>query len=116
MSNGLSVTNNASLPATEGQGRRTDESQLHIRRTISSDRRNRNLPDADSKTASYTLAMGYDNMHRITLKSQRIDSKIGDFVSYGSDPRRIQYAGSEADAMRTMTENIRHIRRLFSDQ
>ena len=25
---------------------------------------------ADSKTASYTLAMGYDNMHRITLKSQ----------------------------------------------
>lgn len=65
---------------------------------------------ADSKTASYTLAMGYDNMHRITLKSQRIESKNGDFVSYGSDPRRIQYSGSEADAMRTMTENIRHIR------
>ena len=43
MSNGLSVTNNASLPATEGQGRRTDESQLHLQRTISSDRRNRNL-------------------------------------------------------------------------
>ncbi|WP_349854687.1 hypothetical protein [Bacteroides cellulosilyticus] len=66
--------------------------------------------DADSKTASYTLAMGYDNMHRITLKSQRIESKNGDFASYGSDPRRIQYSGSEADAMRTMTENIRHIR------
>ncbi|WP_349854695.1 hypothetical protein [Bacteroides cellulosilyticus] len=66
--------------------------------------------DADSKTASYTLAMDYYKMHRITLKSQRIESKNGDFVSYGSDPRRIQYAGSEAAAMRTMTENIRHIR------
>lgn len=66
--------------------------------------------DADSKTASYTLAMDYFKMHRITLKSQRIESKNGDFVSYGSDPRRIQYSGSEADAMRTMTENIRHIR------
>ena len=25
---------------------------------------------ADNKTASYTLAMGYDNMHRITSKRQ----------------------------------------------
>lgn len=66
--------------------------------------------DADSKTASYTLVMGYDNMHRITSQSQRIESKIGDLASYGSDPRHIQYAGSEADAMRIMTENIRNIR------
>ncbi len=27
---------------------------------------------ADSKSASYTLAMGYDNMHRITSKSQHL--------------------------------------------
>lgn len=57
------------------------------------------------KTASYTLAMCYDNMHRITSKkqhhisSQRIVSKLGDFASYGSDPRRIPYAGNEADAV-----------------
>ncbi len=33
----------------------------------------------------------------IYIGSQRIVSKIGDFASYGSDPRRIQYAGSETD-------------------
>mgnify|MGYP000606350212 CR=1 FL=1 len=27
---------------------------------------------ADSKTTSYTLAVGYDNMHRITSKSQHL--------------------------------------------
>ena len=35
----------------------------------------------------------------IYIGSQRIVSKIGDFESYGADPRRIQYAGSEADAI-----------------
>lgn len=35
----------------------------------------------------------------IYIGSHRIVSKIGDFASYGSDPRRIQYAGSEADAI-----------------
>ena len=33
----------------------------------------------------------------IYIGSQRVVSKIGDFDSYGSDPRRIQYAGSESD-------------------
>ena len=33
----------------------------------------------------------------IYIGSQRVVSKIGDFDSYGSDPRRIQYAGSETD-------------------
>ena len=31
--------------------------------------------------------------------SQRIVSKVGDFASYGSDPRRIEYAGSETDGL-----------------
>ena len=35
----------------------------------------------------------------IYIGSQRIVSKLGDFASYGSDPRRIPYAGSEADAV-----------------
>ena len=35
----------------------------------------------------------------IYIGSQRIVSKLGDFASYGSDPRRIAYAGSEADAV-----------------
>ena len=35
----------------------------------------------------------------IYIGSQRIVSKIGDFASYGSDPRHIRYAGSEADGL-----------------
>ena len=35
----------------------------------------------------------------IYIGSQRVISKIGDFDSYGSDPRRIQYAGSETDGL-----------------
>ena len=35
----------------------------------------------------------------IYIGSQRVVSKIGDFDSYGSDPRRIQYAGSETDGL-----------------
>ena len=35
----------------------------------------------------------------IYIGSQRIVSKLGDFDSYGSDPRRIQYAGSETDGL-----------------
>lgn len=35
----------------------------------------------------------------IYIGSQHIVSKIGDFASYGSDPKRIQYAGSEAYAI-----------------
>ena len=35
----------------------------------------------------------------IYIGSQRVVSKIGDLDSYGSDPRRIQYAGSETDGL-----------------
>ena len=35
----------------------------------------------------------------IYIGSQRVVSKIGDFDSYGSDPRRIQYASSETDGL-----------------
>ena len=35
----------------------------------------------------------------IYIGSLRVVSKIGDFASYGSDPRRIQYAGSETDGL-----------------
>ena len=35
----------------------------------------------------------------IYIGSQRVVSKVGDFASYGSDPRRIQYAGSETDGL-----------------
>ena len=41
----------------------------------------------------------------IYIGSQRVVSKIGDFDSYGSDPRRIQYAGSETDGLSIVAQN-----------
>ena len=35
----------------------------------------------------------------VYIGSQRVVSKIGDLDSYGSDPHRIQYAGSETDGL-----------------
>ncbi|KXA38839.1 hypothetical protein HMPREF3226_01437, partial [Prevotella corporis] len=35
----------------------------------------------------------------IYVGSQRIVSKLGDLASYGADPRRIPYAGNEADGL-----------------
>ena len=35
----------------------------------------------------------------IYIGSQRIVSKLGDLASYGADPRRIPYAGNEADGL-----------------
>ncbi|KXB50166.1 RHS repeat-associated core domain protein, partial [Bacteroidales bacterium KA00344] len=36
----------------------------------------------------------------IYIGSQRIVSKLGDLASYGADPRRIPYAGNEADGLK----------------
>ena len=41
---------------------------------------------------------GKYNKH-IYIGSQRIVSKLGDLASYGADPRRIPYAGNEADGL-----------------
>ena len=50
----------------------------------------------------------------IYIGGERIVSKIGDFASYGPDPRRIEYAGSEADAvtLTTMLNIVNSCRRL----
>ena len=47
----------------------------------------------------------------IYIGSQRIVSKIGDFASYGADPRRIEYAGKEADAV-TVDYDVKYSQQL----
>ena len=56
------------------------------------------LRHGTSITSRATTESGRYTKH-IYIGSQRIVSKLGDFASYGSDPRRIPYAGSEADAV-----------------
>ena len=49
----------------------------------------------------------------IYVGSQRIVSKLGDLASYGADPRRIPYAGNEADGL-TINYKDKYARQLQS--
>ena len=71
VSNVLSVANNASLPASGNAGGRMSHAYTYdgLYRLVSA---TGTYTGADSKSASYTLAMGYDNMHRIKSKSQHL--------------------------------------------
>ena len=49
----------------------------------------------------------------IYVGSQRIVSKLGDLASYGVDPRRIPYAGNEADGL-TINYKVKYAKQLQS--
>ena len=61
------------------------------------------ITDADYQRAKPYVeaaqAFAQTTYQHIYIGSQRIVSKLGDLDAYGSDPRRIPYAGSEADAV-----------------
>lgn len=61
---------------------------------------------ADSKTASYTLAMGYDNMHRITSKSQHLTQGNMQFdgtLNVGCD---LTYTYGQEDGKKFQLDNV----------
>ena len=69
VSNVLSVINGASVPQSGKAGGQMAHTYTYdaLYRLVSA---TGTYTGADNKTASYTLAMGYDNMHRITSKRQ----------------------------------------------
>ena len=71
VSNVLSVVNNASLPANGNAGGQMSHTYTYdgLYRLAAA---TGTYTGADNKSASYTLAMGYDNMHRIKSKSQHL--------------------------------------------
>ena len=71
VSNVLSVTNNASLPANGNAGGQMSHTYTYdgLYRLATA---TGTYTGADNKSASYTLAMGYDNMHRIKSKRQHL--------------------------------------------
>ena len=71
VSNVLSVANNASLPANGNAGGQMSHSYTYdgLYRLATA---TGTYTGADNKSASYTLAMGYDNMHRIKSKRQHL--------------------------------------------
>ena len=71
VSNVLSVVNGASVPQSGKAGGQMAHTYTYdaLYRLVSA---TGTYTGADSKSASYTLAMGYDNMHRIKSKSQHL--------------------------------------------
>ena len=71
VSNVLSVANNASLPANGNAGGQMSHTYTYdgLYRLATA---MGTYTGADNKSASYTLAMGYDNMHRIKSKRQHL--------------------------------------------
>ena len=71
VSNVLSVVNKAAIPEKGKAGGQISHSYTYdpLYRLSSA---TGTYKGADNKTASYTLAMGYDNMHRITSKKQHL--------------------------------------------
>ncbi|MBF1757577.1 MAG: type IV secretion protein Rhs, partial [Veillonella tobetsuensis] len=71
VSNVLSVKNGAPLPQSGKAGGQMNHQYTYdaLYRLTSA---TGTYTGADSKTASYTLAMGYDNMYRITSKAQHL--------------------------------------------
>ena len=68
VSNVLSVATNASLPSNGNAGGKMSHTYTYdgLYRLATA---TGTYTGADSKSASYTLAMGYDNMHRITPRA-----------------------------------------------
>ena len=69
---------------------------------------NSEFSDGNTGTARFSLyvspylvaGQGGKYTKHIYIGSQRIVSKLGDLASYGADPRRIPYAGNEADGLK----------------
>lgn len=57
------------------------------------------IPATKTRRTLIVANQGGRYTKHIYVGSQRIVSKVGDFASYGSDPRRIEYGGSEADGV-----------------
>ncbi len=57
------------------------------------------IPATKTRRTLIVANQGGRYTKHIYVGSQRIVSKVGDFASYGSDPRRIEYAGANTDGL-----------------
>ena len=63
----------------------------------------------DNKAASYTLSMGYDNMHRITSKKQHLSQTGVQFDGTLSAGYDLTYTYQKADGKKFQLDNVRDI-------
>ena len=62
---------------------------------------------ADNKSATYTLAMGYDNMHRITSKKQHLSQSGVQFDGTLNAGYDLTYTYQKGDGHKFQLDNVR---------
>jgi hypothetical protein BACCOPRO_03778 len=108
VSNVLSVANNASLPANGNAGGQMSHTYTYdgLYRLATA---TGTYTGADNKSASYTLAMGYDNMHRIKSKRQHLTQDNVQFngtLNVGYD---LTYTYSSEEGKKFQLESVKDV-------
>ena len=108
VSNVLSVKNNAPLPQSGKAGGQMSHSYTYdpLYRLSSA---MGTYAGADNKTASYTLAMGYDNMHRITSKKQHLSQTGVQFDGTLNAGYELSYTYGREEGKKFQLDNVRDI-------
>ena len=108
MSNVLSVANNTPLPQggkAGGQMSHTYGYDALYRLTSAGG----TYKGADNKSATYTLAMGYDNMHRITSKKQHLSQSGVQFDGTLNAGYDLTYTYQKGDGHKFQLGNVRDL-------
>ena len=105
MSNVLGIKNNAPLPQSGKAGGQMSHSYTYdpLYRLASATGTYRGT---DNKTASYTLAMGYDNMHRITSKKQHLSQTGVQFDGTLNAGYDLTYTYQKGDGKKFQLDNV----------
>ena len=108
VSNVLGIKNNAPLPQSGKAGGQMSHSYSYdpLYRLASA---TGTYAGADNKTASYTLAMGYDNMHRITSKKQHLSQTGVQFDGTLNAGYDLTYTYGSAEGKKFQLDNVRDI-------
>ena len=108
VSNVLSVKNDAPLPQSGMAGGQMNHQYTYdaLYRLVSA---TGTYTGADSKTASYTLAMGYDNMHRITNKKQHLTQQNVQFNGSLNAGYDLTYTYQDSTGHKFQLDNVRDV-------
>ena len=108
VSNVLGIKNNAPLPQSGKAGGQMSHSYTYdpLYRLASA---TGTYKGTDNKAASYTLSMGYDNMHRITSKKQHLSQTGVQFDGTLHAGYDLTYTYQKADGKKFQLDNVRDI-------
>ena len=108
VSNVLGIKNNAPLPQSGKAGGQMSHSYTYdpLYRLASA---TGTYKGTDNKAASYTLSMGYDNMHRITSKKQHLSQTGVQFDGTLNAGYELVYTYGRAEGKKFQLDNVRDI-------